>query len=81
MSNSLASSLKERLIGVETERRANAEDRRGIYAEMKKLEKHERKGILLAVKWHFETAEQAQVRQMSFDFAEALTATRVRQAA
>ena len=73
MSNSIHGSLVSRLIAVETERRETSESRKELMVEMKKLPKHERKGILLRVKWHFESEEQSKDRQMAFDFAESLS--------
>jgi len=77
MSNSIHGSILSRLIEAKTEQREIAATLKDLNAEMKKMPKHERRGIKIAAQRHFETAEQAKERQMSFDFADQLGALRV----
>jgi len=69
-----AKTFLARLIRLEEEKRANAEDRKELGAEMKSanLLKEEIAGIKLAVKRHFEEPEKRRFRESVEEFAEAL---------
>ena len=69
-----AKAFLARLIRLEEERRANAEDRRELGAEMKSADllKEEIAGIKLAVKRHFEEPDKRKLRESAEEFADAL---------